>query len=65
MGASISRTQAEANNNINNTESNDGTAKMTAEEYQLLQVQNMPKYVRPETFEEKLYRKVRSSFIDL
>jgi hypothetical protein len=34
--------------------------KMTAEEMQMQQItQSMPSYSRPETFEEKLYRKVR------
>jgi hypothetical protein len=32
--------------------------KMTAEEMQQI-TQSMPSYSRPETFEEKLYRKVR------
>lgn len=33
--------------------------KMTAEEMQLQQITNsMPSYKRPETFEERLYRKV-------
>ena len=53
MGASISTTRAEAGDS-----SSEETRKMTAEEMQLLQIQNMPKYSRPETFEEKLYRKV-------
>lgn len=47
MGSSQS-TQAQASN-----------PKMTAEEMQLQQIQqSIPKYSRPETFEEKLYRKV-------
>ncbi|GFH58659.1 hypothetical protein CTEN210_15135 [Chaetoceros tenuissimus] len=46
MGSSQS-TQAQASN-----------PKMTAEEMQLQQIQqSIPKYSRPETFEEKLYRK--------
>ena len=35
------------------------TTKMTAEELQLKQIeQSMPRYSQPETFEQKLYRKV-------
>lgn len=50
MGSSQS-TQAQA--------SNPEAPKMTAEEMQLQQIQqSIPKYSRPETFEEKLYRKV-------
>jgi hypothetical protein len=34
-------------------------SQMTAEEMQLKQIeQSMPRYTRPETFEEKVYRKV-------
>jgi hypothetical protein len=52
MGATVSTTKAESNQNSNN-------AQMTAEEYQLMQeIKGMPKYVQPETFEQKLYRKV-------
>jgi hypothetical protein len=31
---------------------------MTAEELQLKQIEEMPRYSQPETFEQKLYRKV-------
>jgi len=35
------------------------TTKITAEELQLQQIeQSMPRYSQPETFEQKLYRKV-------
>ena len=51
MGSSQS-TQAQASNP-------EASPKMTAEEMQLQQIQqSIPKYSRPETFEEKLYRKV-------
>jgi hypothetical protein len=33
--------------------------RMTAEEMQLKQIEQMPLYKRPETFDEKLWRKVR------
>jgi len=41
------------------------TPKMTVEEMQLQQIvaQSMPTYVRPETFEQKLYRKVSLSLL--
>lgn len=42
------------------------TSQMTAEEMQLKQIeQSMPRYSRPETFDEKLYRKVSDSKVEL
>jgi hypothetical protein len=42
------------------------TSQMTAEEMQLKQIeQSMPRYSRPETFDEKLYRKVSCSNVEL
>ncbi len=61
MGASVSSSSS-STATVTQMESADAGGepqKMTAEEMQLLQIQNMPKYSRPETFEEKLYRKVR------
>ena len=57
----MSTTQAEAAGSSSNDVTNAFKKKMTAEEMQLSQIHQMPKYIRPETFEEKLYRKVRGN----
>mmetsp|Transcript_6658 Transcript_6658/g.8423 ORF Transcript_6658/g.8423 Transcript_6658/m.8423 type:complete len:135 (+) Transcript_6658:103-507(+) len=58
MGAAIStQAQPSIENNGPNSKETNIAPRMTAEEMQLAQIQEMPKYIRPETFEEKLYRK--------
>lgn len=63
MGSSLSRTratQAEADNTSTGIDAT-SSQNVTAEEMEVLQEirQSMPKYIQPETFEQKLYRKVR------
>lgn len=75
MGSSISKTEAESNTAsartavtqvISTSSSNSNTSndtKLSGEEYEVLQqiqsMEGMPQYKRPETFQEKAYRKVR------
>ncbi len=60
MGSSISKTEASSSNR---TDADIDTTQLSGEEYEILQqvqsMEGMPKYRRPETFQEKAFRKVR------
>lgn len=63
MGSSVSTTITKAEEAIGNSGTDQANvisdSTVSAEELQILnQIKGLPKYVQPETFEQKLYRKV-------